>query len=177
MRRISIIVAMDRVQGHSKQTALSPFHLIGVGGAADHGIASSRQSNQILLVEVVPRGQSSTRLDFVNHAIHVNISGKVQVDTAPLHLRPWKDLLGARVQYGIALHSGNLRILNPAAIKVTLDAATASNIRWTVRCFFLGQLVQVELLLLLARVFYRAWMGTRLRMARLRLCCAGGCAC
>src|SRR5437870_12974420 len=98
------------VERAGEKTAFTPGNLILSPAFAEHRIAVATQANENLLEEISARGQRLARGNFKDHAVHVNVAGKVQIDAAPFDLGPRVNFLRSAVENRVAFDLGDLTL-------------------------------------------------------------------
>src|SRR5882762_2463075 len=117
------------VERAREKTAFTPGDLILSPAFAEHRIAVATQTNENLFEEISARGQRLARGNFKDHAVHVNVAGKVQIDAAPFDLGPGVNFLRSGVENRVAFDLRDLTFFQPIAIEIALDSTATTNVR------------------------------------------------
>src|SRR5215468_1391409 len=80
---------------------------------------------------MMPLDESLACGNFPNRSVHVNVAGKVQIYTTASDLGPGLNLLGLSIQDREAFNHGHFTGFDPIAIKISLQTASAADVRRT----------------------------------------------
>src|SRR5882762_3265518 len=122
-------MTMCDVERAREQTAFAPGNLILSPALAELRVTVATQTNKNLFEEISARGQRLARGNFKDHAVHVNVAGKVQIDAAPFDLGPRMNFLRSGVENRVAFDLRDLTLFQPITIKIALDSAATTNVR------------------------------------------------
>src|SRR5260221_8626664 len=117
------------VERAREKTAFTPGNLILSPALTELRITVATQANENLFEEISARRQRLARGNFKDHAVHVNVAGKVQIDAAPFDLGPRVNFLRSGVENRVAFDLRDLTFFQPVTIKIALDPTATTNVR------------------------------------------------
>src|SRR5262249_25482595 len=125
-RRIAVEVSMQSVHGHGEEAASSPRNFVGFVTASDIGVAGSGEHVDDLFVKMPLGIERLSRGYFLDHSIHMDVTGKVEIQAAAADLRPRLDLLLGGIEKRISFEHRDFAFLQPRTIKIALYASTTA---------------------------------------------------
>src|SRR5579871_2040560 len=116
------------VDGDGEEAAFSPFDLVALTSAAEGGVSAPGDHVGELLVEVLGGRKGFAGRNLLDHGVHVDVAGKIQVQAAAAGLRPRLHFLPGGVKNGVAFDHRQLAVLDPLPVEIAFDAAAAANV-------------------------------------------------